>query len=151
MAENQNLWSTWRIVASSIGTLAGLAASLSFFFVFHAYEAAIWALISAAVAVSALLLAVGDKRGDIEFWFNIRGLKKVQTVGFSIMAISLGFFGWYLFTGLYYHIPVMPAEHSALIVSVWAFMTAKWGMAIFLFSGVAAKRIGSESPTLIDA
>lgn len=88
-------------------------------------------------------------------WYHTYHLYTIQLLAFITAEISVAAFVWYLFYAAYYHIrectcirviasqlltPVcflaamMPVETSAVVTSVWAGMTAKWALFLWLFA-----------------
>lgn len=53
-------------------------------------------------------------------------------------------FVWYLFYAAYYKIPMVPVDNSAIVTSVWVFMTAKWTFLIWLFARLGIKEFNYD-------
>lgn len=138
---NEGCCSVWRIVQSVLGILLGLLSGTAFFWQYGNYQAAAWAFASALVATGALHLAILLYRKTTNEWYHPYHLHTIQLMAFITADISVAAFAWYLFYAAYYHIPMMPADTSAVITSVWAGMTAKWAMFLWLFARRCVRQI----------
>lgn len=136
--------SIWRIVQSSLGIFIGISTAFVFYHNFHNAQAAGWALASGVFAAAALHLAILIHKKTIRSWYSVLHLRSIQLLAFLVTDISMAAFVWYLFYAAYYKIPMVPVDNSAIVTSVWVFMTAKWTFLIWLFARLGIKEFNYD-------
>ncbi|KAM7447713.1 hypothetical protein ABFA07_004241 [Porites harrisoni] len=123
-----------RIIWAFVGVVVGIAGCIAFAKVYHNYNAAIWAGVSALFAVVFLHLHFAVRR-DIERIIPRSKFTVIMYIGLTgLIAGVVGFFT-NLALGIHRHETGIHTDQN-YIVCVWNFMTFKWG----LFSFLAARK-----------
>ncbi|KAE8750230.1 hypothetical protein FOCC_FOCC003038 [Frankliniella occidentalis] len=135
----------FRLVISSLGVLAGLLACVAFSVMYHHVVASVLAFISAVFAAVCLTLHILHHRNILAVWHSPDTLGDISKLGFCVLNIGFSLTAWYIFDILYHHRAMMPIEDSPYISAVWAFMTGKWGLMLWLDSRKYAALLGSGS------
>uniref|UniRef100_A0A1B6J3Z6 Uncharacterized protein n=1 Tax=Homalodisca liturata TaxID=320908 RepID=A0A1B6J3Z6_9HEMI len=142
---------SWKTVLGLILSGFGVAASLSsFVFLFFGnYHAAIWALISGLLAAVDFHLYYLHWRNNLVAWHNLNTLKDFQILAIVGMVFGIAASIWYIFYFIYYNLPILPVPDSYQIAAVWSFMTAKWGLGLYLTSRHLISELEHDYPQLL--
>jgi len=119
-----------RIIAAFVGAGVGIAGCIAFAKVYHNYNAAVWAAVSAVFAIIFLHLHFSVRR-DHE--------RLIPRLKFTVI-MHIGTIGWMAgLIGFITDIALGITHHESgvnttgyFIVCVWNFMTFKWGLFTFL-------------------
>ncbi|CAG0913477.1 unnamed protein product [Notodromas monacha] len=122
------------LAIAAIGGLLGLIAFLCFGFYFHNEHAAVWGLVSALLASVVALLHYLYIKEELDVWYSGGGLYNIAFLGLCGALMGLAGLIFYVFLIIYYKLPFSASEisDSYYIATVWSFMTAKWGMGLFM-------------------
>ncbi|KDR19233.1 heme transporter hrg1-A-like [Zootermopsis nevadensis] len=147
MFNNCKQW--FHLVSSVVGAILGVSAFVVFFCIYENVDAAFWGLLSGVFAMVCFHLHYLYVRQKMDSWHSVDTLRSIKVLG--IMGALAGMAGliWCIFIAVYHHIPVMPVDTSMYIAAVWTFMTAKWGLCLFLYCRMYTRILSGHNPPLI--
>lgn len=119
-----------RIIWAVVGVVVGISGCIVFTKVYHNYNAAVWAGLSAVFAIIFLHLNFAVRR-DCER--QIPRLKFTVIMFIGVTGLMAGVAGFFtnIALGIARH-ETGVNTHGNFIVCVWNFMTFKWGLFTFL-------------------
>jgi len=133
--------------------LSGIGVTFSFssfvFFFYGNYHAAVWALISGLLAAIDFHLLFLHYRRTLSSWHSVATVKDFEILAIFSMVIGLSAGAWYLFVFLYYSLPILPIPDSYPIAAVWAFMTVKWGIGLYVTARHLVTELQLNYPDLL--
>ncbi|PSN47470.1 Heme transporter hrg-1 [Blattella germanica] len=130
---NQTCKKWFHLITSVLGVIFGLSSFIAFFCVYGNLNAGLWGFISGVFASLCLHLHYLHIKQKLDSYHSVQtlhSLKILATVG--ALAGLAGTF-WYLFFSIYHHVPILPVQSSTFIAAVWAFLTCKWGILLFVY------------------
>ncbi|KAL9966216.1 hypothetical protein ACROYT_G024259 [Oculina patagonica] len=119
-----------RIIAAFVGIIVGISGCIAFAKVYHNYNAASWAGVSALFAALFLHLHFAVRR-DLERVISREKFTTIMYVGFGGLVSGIIGFIINIAFGIKNHESGVNVEGN-FIVCVWNFMTFKWGLFTFL-------------------
>ncbi|XP_054260039.1 uncharacterized protein LOC128998248 [Macrosteles quadrilineatus] len=142
-----------KIILGLVFSGIGVCVSFSTFYFFLAanYHAAVWALISGILAAIDFHLLFLHFRRSLSSWHSTSTMKDFEILAVLSLLAGLGAGAWYLFLFFYYQLPVLPISDSYPIASVWAFMTAKWGLGLFITVRHLLHELQTSYPSLLSS
>lgn len=133
-----------RIIAAFVGITVGIAGCITFAKVYHNYNAASWAGVSAIFAIVFLHLHFAVRR-DLERVISRSKFNVIMWIGFGGLCSGIiGFIINFAF-GVKNHETGVNTNGN-FIVCVWNFMTFKWGLLTFLAARKFRKIYYEEDP-----
>lgn len=147
MCNNCKQW--FHLVSSIIGIILGVAAFVVFFFVYENIDAGFWGFLSGVFAMVCFHLHYLHIRQKLDAWHSADTLRGIKVLGMMGTLAGMAGLIWYIFIAMYHHIPVMPVRTSMYIAAVWSFMTAKWGLSLFLYCRMYVRILVGHDPPLI--
>ncbi|XP_078377041.1 uncharacterized protein LOC144660310 [Oculina patagonica] len=135
-----------RIIAAFVGAGAGIAGCITYAKVYHNYNAATWAAVSAAFAIIFLRLNFSVRR-DHERAITTETFNAYMWIG--ALGIAAGLIGLvtYIVLGAEHHETGLPAE-GYFVVCFWTVKTVMWGIFTLLSARKFRKKYFESSPGL---
>ncbi|XP_020601195.1 heme transporter HRG1-like [Orbicella faveolata] len=136
-----------RIIAAIAGAVAGIAGCITFAKVYHNYNAAVWAGLSAAFAIVFLRLNFSVRR-DYERVITRETFKAYLLIG--VLGTVAGFVALitYIVLGATHHEKGLPAE-GYFVVCFWSAKTVMWGVCTMGSARSFTKKYFESSPGLV--
>ncbi|KAL9966214.1 hypothetical protein ACROYT_G024257 [Oculina patagonica] len=136
-----------RIISAFVGASAGIAGCATYAKVYHNYNAATWAAVSAAFAIIFLRLNFSVRR-DHERAITRETFNAYLWVG--ALGIVAGLIGLvtYIVLGAENNERGLPAE-GYFVVCIWTVKTMMWGIFILLSARKFRKKYFESSPGLV--
>jgi len=136
-----------RIIAAIAGAAAGIAGCITYARVYHNYNAAVWAGLSAAFAIVFLHLNFSVRR-DYERSITRETFKAYLLVGVLGAVAGLAALITYIVLGVTHHEKGLPAE-GYFIVCLWCAKTTMWGVFTIGSARSFTKKYFESSPGLV--
>ncbi|XP_065652703.1 heme transporter hrg1-A-like [Hydra vulgaris] len=140
-------WFYFRLISALIGVLVGASASASFAMVFDNIHCSIWAFTSSALALIVLILHIAVRR-DVAYSISPKKFLLCMLVGIIFAVIGFGVIVGYLIKGIIDKESGVQVK-GKFIVTVWGFMTWKWGFSMYYFANNYHKALLAASTEIL--
>ncbi|XP_066935696.1 heme transporter hrg1-A-like [Clytia hemisphaerica] len=140
-------WLYVKLTTSIIGVVLGLAAFFCFMFVYHNVHSGAWALVSAMFALITFVMHVCVYR-DVTYSIQPHTFQRLKYVGIFGAFLGLGIFIGYLVKGILVHESGV-VVNGWFIVTVWGYMTWKWGFLLFWHSRKYCRSLVDEMTDIL--
>ncbi|XP_057296102.1 heme transporter hrg1-A-like [Hydractinia symbiolongicarpus] len=121
-----------RFAFAIIGILLGFSGSLCFAVIYQNYHCSAWAFVSGVLALTTLVLHLSVWK-DITYSMDPMTFRRLMYTGMIFSVLGTGAFIGYLCKGILTHESGVQI-HGWFIVTVWGWMTWKWGFLLFWYS-----------------
>jgi len=146
--QRSGFWLWFRFITALIGVLLGLSAGVAFSIVFKNYHASGWAFVSGLLACITLTLHLSVWK-DVTFSIRPDVFTKLIYLGVFGSLLGFGVFVGYLTKGVLVHEKGVQV-HGWFIVTVWGWMTWKWGFLLFWFSKNYLRGLNQEIGSIMN-
>lgn len=140
----------FRIAIAAIGVFVGILAGVWFAGDpdFQNYNSSAFGFVSSILALITLIVHIKYKRHTLDGWVSKKVLVAFMIIGCIFQVIAIAAFITYVVLAIVYHQGLSTAEdlhgENYWIALVWAWMTWKWGFALFWFSRMYRKEYLQE-------
>jgi len=149
MAYNRRGWRFWvPTIASTLGTLVGLAILICFLTAYNNFHVAVWGGTSGVLSGLTLVMHLAV-RWDKELKLDPDRFTALMVVGVFGFMSGFGAIIGYLVKGIMQRETGIHVEGS-FIVTVWSFMTFKWGIFLFYHAKTYKRELLRERPMLLN-
>uniref|UniRef100_A0A0K2U335 Putative LOC100867995 [Apis florea] n=1 Tax=Lepeophtheirus salmonis TaxID=72036 RepID=A0A0K2U335_LEPSM len=131
----------FHLVMSSIGFIGGIAGCLVFYIVYSNFHAGTWSLLAGLMAVICFQFHVFYRFDTLDSHYNEKHLYYFRNLGIFMFLMALIAIISYLVISATLGIPMLPVETSLILASVQAFLTLKWSISVYYFSGFYSSKL----------
>eukprot|EP00096_Caligus_rogercresseyi_P009805 TRINITY_DN3405_c0_g1_i2.p1 TRINITY_DN3405_c0_g1~~TRINITY_DN3405_c0_g1_i2.p1 ORF type:complete len:151 (-),score=16.65 TRINITY_DN3405_c0_g1_i2:708-1160(-) len=129
------------IVMSIIGFVGGISGFFIFCIVYQNFHAGSWSFLAGIMSVICFQFHVFYRHDTLDSHYNEKHFYYFRAFGIFMAVASLIAIITYLSLSASFGIPMLPVGSSLILGAVQAFLTLKWSLSVYYFSGFYASKL----------